>query len=45
MKRLVAPFLLLLALFAPVHRSLAQVTTEDFKRVESDLLALTEAAT
>ena len=43
MKRLVAPFLLSLALVTPVHRTLGQVTAEDFKRVESDVLALTES--
>lgn len=43
MKRLVAPLLLSLALVAPVHHALGQVTAEDFKRVESDLLALTES--
>ncbi|HTH47572.1 MAG TPA: hypothetical protein VMB21_08685, partial [Candidatus Limnocylindria bacterium] len=43
MKRLVAPLLLSLALVAPVHRAVGEVTEEDFKRVESDILALTES--
>lgn len=43
MKRFVAPLLLSLALVGPVHHALGQVTAEDFKRVESDLLALTES--